>query len=84
MSERHALKQGRDKCYQGRDAFYLCMRASGAAFTAGQSIPSSCQKLRKAYESSCLASWVRAAAAPLLLPAPVAGPQAADTLDPRR
>ena len=58
MSERHALKQGREKCYQARDSFYQCMRASGAVFTSGQSIPSSCAKLRKAYEASCLASWV--------------------------
>jgi hypothetical protein len=70
MSERHALKQGREKCYQARDSFYQCMRASGAVYTSGQSIPSSCAKLRKAYEASCLASWVstRARVPPVLSP----------------
>jgi hypothetical protein len=63
MSERHALKQGREKCYEARDGFYQCMRASGAVFAAGQSVPSTCAKLRKAYEASCLASWVSGLAA---------------------
>ena len=58
MSEKHALKSGREACYKARDAFYQCVRASGAAFVEGQPIPPSCQRLRKAYESSCLPSWV--------------------------
>ncbi len=59
MTEKHALRKGREACYTARDEFYQCMRASGTALVAGGAVPINCQKIRKLYESACLASWVR-------------------------
>ncbi|KAL6766629.1 hypothetical protein ACKKBG_A36760 [Auxenochlorella protothecoides x Auxenochlorella symbiontica] len=53
------LRAARNKCYQARDKFYSCLEGSGAEFRPGKEAPLACKSVRKEYEASCKASWVK-------------------------
>lgn len=43
---------------QARDAFYECLREAGVLPSPGQAPPPRCAQARRAFERSCLPSWV--------------------------
>ena len=44
---------------QARDEFFKCVADAGITFSLDTPIPKACLGHRKAYESTCRASWVR-------------------------
>lgn len=54
-------KEERAKCWGYRDDYWKCLseNAPQHSSTSGEEVPQACKNLRKLFESSCPATWVK-------------------------